>query len=175
MEKKKKPFYKKWWVWLIAVLFLFFVLGSTDDDSEEKHVEEVSADIDEEINDGVYELDIKDEVLGLEITISEIEINDNELLVSMNLMNTTDGTMTFYPDQGSAIIGNKQVESNFFMTSGDVSGDIHGGVEKEGTIKFILRDEGINIEDVTELRFEFGNVGDSDYNYEDYSKVIELE
>ena len=96
------------------------------------------------------------------------------MLVDITLNNTTEDTLTFYPDQGSAIIGSKQVDANMFMTKGDASGEIYGGVEKEGKIKFVLRKTGINVNEVNEITLKFGSVGDYEYDYEDYSKTIEL-
>ena len=183
-EKAKKPFYKKWWVWVVAIIVFFVIVGSIDDTEEASNEDSQSDRTEESKNEeevkenqednGIYEVNITDELLGLEINIPKVEINEKELLVYMTLNNTTEDTLTFYPDQGSAIIGSKQVDANIFMTKGDVSGDIHGGVEKEGKIKFVLRKTDININEVDEITLKFGSVGNSEFDYEDYSKTIEL-
>ena len=101
---------------------------------------------------------------GLVINLGEVKIDKDKIQVGMNIENTSDKTITFYPDQGNAVIGNLQVDANLFFTEGDVSGDIMSGVQKEGVIEF-LAPEGkeIDVETVTEIKFHFGSVNDETY------------
>lgn len=101
---------------------------------------------------------------GLVINLGEIKVEKDRIKVGMNINNTSDKTITFYPDQGVAVIGNMQVDANLFFTEGDVSGDIMAGVQKEGIIEF-LASEGkeIDVETVKEIKFYFGNVTDETY------------
>ena len=97
--------------------------AATSDSNEE--VDKSSEDDSEKI----IEVNEEYEVNGLNIVIEDIEITEKDVKISMNVKNESDNTKTFYPDQGDIVIGNKQIGANMYMTDGDVSGDIHAGVE----------------------------------------------
>lgn len=61
-----------------------------------------------------------------------------------------------------------------FMTDGDVSGDIHAGVEKSGVIRFILDDD-ISVDDIEEITLKLGDVYNEDeFNAEEFSETLSL-
>ena len=74
---------------------------------------------------------------GLSVTVGEIAFETGKITVGVTLRNDTKDTLTAYPDQGQLVEGKHQVEANLIMTNGDLSGDIHSGVEKAGSIAFI--------------------------------------
>ncbi|QGQ46627.1 hypothetical protein [Metabacillus sediminilitoris] len=104
------------------------------------------------------------EAAGMKVGLGEIKIADDKISVGINLENTTDGALSFYPDQGSAVIGDMQLSANMFMTSGSVGGDVQGGVKQEGVIEF-LPPEGktIDTEAITEIKLVFGDVATEDF------------
>ena len=125
-------------------------------------------------SEGIYEINETYEVNGLTIDISTIEVSDDDVKIAMKLANNSENTLSFYPDQGDIIIGNKQVGANMFMTDGDVSGDIHAGVEKSGTIRFILDDD-ISTDDIEEITLKLGDVYNEDeFNAEEFSETLSL-
>lgn len=100
----------------------------------------------------------------MEINLGEIEILNKKLKVDINLKNTTEKVLKFYPNQGSAIINDMQLDANLFLTYGKVGGNVHGGVKQDETLQFlVLGDKKINIESVKEIKLIFGNVNTDDY------------
>lgn len=143
---------------------------ATSDSNEE--VDKSSEDDSEKI----IEVNEEYEVNGLNIVIEDIEITEKDVKISMNVKNESDNTKTFYPDQGDIVIGNKQIGANMFMTDGDVSGDIHTGVEKSGTLRFLDDDDELIPSEITEIELMLGNVFDEEtYDSEDFKEVINVE
>lgn len=103
-------------------------------------------------------------VNGLKIVIGEIELRQNRVLIGVTVKNEVEDTLSFYPDQGEIVMGSMQLDSNMFMTDGDVSGDIRPGVEKSAVIHF-LTPEGKDVPDEDSVTLYFGTV----YNMESYS------
>lgn len=104
------------------------------------------------------------DALGLKVGLGEVKIAEDKISVGINLENTKDEVLSFYPDQGSAVIGDMQLSANMFMTSGSVGGDIQGGVKQEGVIEF-LAPEGKKIDTaaITEIKMIFGDVTSADF------------
>lgn len=147
--------------------------ASTIETSEESTEVEPDEETEAE-SEGIYEINETYEVNGLTIDISTIEVSDDDVKIAMKLTNNSETTLSFYPDQGDIIIGNKQVGANMFMTDGDVSGDIHAGVEKSGTIRFILDDD-ISTDDIEEITLKLGDVYNEDeFNAEEFSETLSL-
>lgn len=141
---------------------------ATSDSNEE--VDKSSEDASEKI----IEVNEEYEVNGLNIVIEDIEITEKDVKISMNVKNESDNTKTFYPDQGDIVIGNKQIGANMFMTDGDVSGDIHAGVEKSGTLRFL--DDELIPSEITEIELMLGNVFDEEtFDSESFEEVISVE
>lgn len=71
------------------------------------------------------------------------------LMIEMEVTNTSDEDVSFYPDQ-SVLTTNtgQQVDSDIWL-SDSVGGDFYGEVTKEGQIMFILEDDGDELEDFT--------------------------
>jgi len=130
----------------------------------------------EDDSEKIIEVNEEYEVNGLNIVIEDIEITEKDVKISMNVKNESDNTKTFYPDQGDIVIGNKQIGANMFMTDGDVSGDIHTGVEKSGTLRFLDDDVELIPSEITEIELMLGNVFDEEtYDSEDFKEVINVE
>lgn len=103
-------------------------------------------------------------VLGMKVGLGEIKIAEDKISVGVNLENTTNKALSFYPDQGQLVAGDMQLDANLFLTSGDIGGDVQGGVKQEGVIEF-LAPEGKTIDPnvVTEVKLIFGDVTTDDF------------
>src|SRR5690554_6884135 len=129
----------------------------------------------EEENSGIVEVNKTYNVNGLDIKIENIEITDDKVRVAMTIVNNSDTTKTFYPDQGFLVVGNKQVEADIFATEGDLSGDIFGGVEKSGVVIFNVADSGINFDEASEIVLRLGDVFDEEsFNAEEFAETIAI-
>lgn len=70
------------------------------------------------------------------VTVTLLGINESGIAATMKIRNTGTKPVSVYPDQGSIVIGSSQLDANGVHTEGDVSGEIHPGVEKAGTVIF---------------------------------------
>lgn len=104
-------------------------------------------------------------VNGLNINIAEVKIEKDKVSIGVNIQNPTQQKLTFYPDQGSIVIGDMQLDSNMFMGTGDVSGDVNAGVKRDGVIVFTVPEgKQLDIASVKEIKLNFGDVyNDSTY------------
>lgn len=139
---------------------------STGADSEETN-DTASNEETEAPADGTKTVDASSqttEAAGMKVGLGEIKISSDKLKVGVNLENTTDGMLMFYPDQGSAVIGDMQIDANMFLTDGSIGGDVQGGVKQEGVLEF-LAPEGkeIDVDAVKEIKFVFGDVTTEDF------------
>lgn len=178
---------KRAWIGLLAsigvgafaTIALIVSAIMTDPDASEPAV--ATSDSNEEVDksseddsEKIIEVNEEYEVNGLNIVIEDIEITEKDVKISMNVKNESDNTKTFYPDQGDIVIGNKQIGANMFMTDGDVSGDIHAGVEKSGTLRFL--DDELIPSEITEIELMLGNVFDEEtFDSESFEEVISVE
>src|SRR5690606_31334872 len=148
--------------------------STTNESASETLEMSVNAEEEEE-NSGIVEVNETYNVNGLDITIENIEITDDKVRVAMTIVNNSDTTKTFYPDQGFLVVGNKQVEADIFATEGDLSGDIFGGVEKSGVVIFNVADSGINFDEASEIVLRLGDVFDEEsFNAEEFAGTIAI-
>lgn len=147
---------------LVLGLFLVMALGS----SEPSGVDTGSGDNNQGSNNKqdakTFAVNDSITVNGLKITIGEIKIESKKVYVGMTLNNTSNAKLTFYPDQGNAVIGSAQLDANMFMTEGKLSGDILAGVQKSGVVVFTT-DTALNIQEVKEIVIDFGKVYHDDW------------
>ncbi|MGM7720567.1 hypothetical protein [Metabacillus sp. Hm71] len=103
-------------------------------------------------------------VLGMKVGLGEIKIEEDKISVGINLENTTDQVLNFYPDQGSLVVGDMQIQANLFMTSGTVGGEVQSKVKQNGVIEYLV-DEGkkLDINSISEVKLIFGDVTTEDY------------
>lgn len=101
---------------------------------------------------------------GLTVSLGDIKISDDKIEVGMNVSNDNSQAVSFYPDQGQAVIGDMQLDANLFLTDGNVSGDIQPGVTKEGVLEF-LAPEGktIDVSTVKQIQLMFGDAVTEDF------------
>ncbi|MEI3612926.1 hypothetical protein [Pseudogracilibacillus sp. SO30301A] len=152
-------------------------VATIDDENieESEATEDNPKEESEEITELDVEVDETYEVNGLNIHISNIEITEKDVKVHMTINNEGDNSKSFHPDQHDLIIGNKQYGANMFMTKGDVSGEIHSGVEKTGTIRFMADDDGFNVAEIEEITLKLGNVFDEDsFETEAFDETISI-
>lgn len=153
---------------LIVVVAMFSSGGEepvstgTDSPDTDSANEEVEAP-----EDGTKTVDASSQTVdaaGMNVSLGEIKISSDKLEVGINLENTTDTVLMFYPDQGSAVIGDMQLDANMFLTDGSIGGEVQSGVKQEGVLEF-LAPEGkeIDVEAVNEIRLLLGDVVTEDF------------
>lgn len=154
----------------------------TSDVDETSYIEEDDVDTGEgeesESAERTVEVNEEYKYNDLTIVIDEIDITEKDIKIGMTLDNDSEASKSFHPDQHNILVGKKQLSANMFMTKGDVSGEIHPGIEKTGTIRFLIdEDDGIDTADITEIKLMLGKVYDSDTvgNSESFEEVINIE
>lgn len=101
---------------------------------------------------------------GMIVNIAEVKITDSAISVGVNLENTAEGTLSFYPDQGQLVVGDMQLDANMFMTSGDIGGEVMAGVKQDAVIEFLAPDgKTLDPAAITELKLNFGDVMTEDF------------
>ena len=178
---------KKYLTLVLLLSFLLIGILSACDDGREgesnesttnesaSETSETNSEEEEEENSGIVEVNKTYNVNGLDIKIENIKITDDKVRVAMTIVNNSDTTKTFYPDQGFLVVGNKQVEADIFATEGDLSGDIFGGVEKSGVVIFNVADSGINFDEASEIVLRLGDVFDEEsFNAEEFAETITI-
>ena len=182
-----KKFFKFGCLGIIGLIVLIIILaiafgggeddkvntGANDSKSEKTETKEESKD------DGSKKVDassVTTEALGLKIGLGEVKITKDKIQVGINVENTSENKVTFYPDQGSAVVGDMQLEANMFLTDGDVSGDIQSGVKKDGVLEF-LAPEGkeLTVKDVKQIKLALGDVfDDTTFDSKDVTLTVEV-
>lgn len=177
---------------LIVLLFLLVLTACGESDvknneeqTKKDEIENVNSDKDvkkEASKDDGVKKDKKDKVIqineefhvnGLDINIKAIEVKGNMLHTLVSIENTDENTKSFFPDQGAIVIGNKQIEADFWGSDGKLAGEIYGGVVKEGIISYDI--SGVNFDEIEEIRFIFGQVLDEvNFNFEEFEEVISI-
>ncbi|MCY8504515.1 hypothetical protein [Bacillus atrophaeus] len=157
--------------WLVLFMSLGLALalaacGSTDDvstgssDSKDKKTEEKK-------DDGSKKVDASSqstEVLGMKVSLGDVKIMKDKINVGLNIENTTDKALSFYPDQGNAVIDSMQLSANMFLTDGEVGGDVQGGVKQEGVLEFSAPEgKEIDVDSVKEIKLNFGDINTEDF------------
>ena len=154
---------------LVVLLVIVGITGSDDDDnlSTGNNNNSEQKEENKDKNDGTKTIDASSQqttAQGLKIGLGDIRIQEDKIKVGINVENTTDGMLMFYPDQGSAVIGDIQLEANMFLTDGDVSGDIMGGVKKEAVLVFTVPEgKELDVKSVKEIKLMLGDVTTEDY------------
>jgi hypothetical protein len=98
--------------------------------------------------------------------------------IILRMTNTTDGKLMVYPDQGTIIIGNEQIELSDARTGigglDDLGGDIFPGVTKVGGVWFGVRRS--TFEQITSVLFAFKAPFNADFRRtgEDFEIVLDV-
>ena len=157
---------------------------TNNNDSSSEEIEQNPNDNEESIeeredeaeiaDDGIRKIDELFHVNGLDVLIESIEFKRNELDIYVRITNVSDNTLSFYPDQGAIVIGNRQIEADFWGSDGSLAGEIYSGVEKEGVLTYEVGE--LNADEIEDIRLMFGQVYDEDaYNGEEFAEVISLD
>ncbi|MFP5116146.1 hypothetical protein ACSU64_27950 [Bacillaceae bacterium C204] len=173
VKKAKKPFYKRVWVWALGIVIIAGIAsgGGNDDKVSTGADGGAKTTASKQVDDGSkkFNAGISTTVQGLKINVAEVIIQEDKIVVGMNFENSIQNKLSFYPDQGNAIIGDMQLGANMFMGSGEVSGDINPGIKMDGTVEY-LAPEGkkIDVKNVKEIKLDMGQVYNEDtYNADD--------
>lgn len=148
-----------------ALMIVFAGCAPTDVDTgaDNGKVEADSKDSSNKANEKRFKTDTSTEALGVKVNIVEVVIKPDRLEVGMNLENTNSQQVSFYPDQGKAIIGDKQVNANMFM-GGEIGGDIAAGVKQDGVLVFpTANDSKLDPKSIKEIKLDFGDVTSADF------------
>jgi hypothetical protein len=154
----------------VLILFVFLALGSGDDSGVDRGSDSsgqtTSSAGQEETEDSKTKYQVMQEydVNGLIIIIGEVEVQSDKILVGITVKNNSSNKLSFYPDQGSLVIGSMQLDSNMFMSEGNASGEIMPGVEKTAVIYFTTP-EGNTIPEDKTITLYLGDV----YNVDTYA------
>ncbi|TCP25629.1 hypothetical protein EV207_12159 [Scopulibacillus darangshiensis] len=106
-----------------------------------------------------FNANVSKEMLGLKINIAEVKLSEDKIQVGLNLENTTQDKLSFFPDQGNAIIGDMQLSASLFGGSGNVSGDINGGVKMDGVIVYDVPEANtLDVKGVKEIKLDMGEI-----------------
>lgn len=104
-----------------------------------------------------------------------LESENNErvrsIVVDMEAENLTDGDISFYPDQMTLTTDSGEQVDADIMLSDDVGGDFLGKVKKEGSVRFLLKDNEKDIKKVTLVI----DPPSSTESYEDLGNQIRLD
>ncbi|GIN35128.1 hypothetical protein NSQ93_04390 [Bacillus sp. FSL W8-0445] len=140
--------------------------GSTDDvstgadNSKDKKTEEKK-------DDGSKKVDAssqKTDALGMKVNLGDVKIMKDKVNVGLNIENTTDKVLNFYPDQGNAVVGDMQLSANMFLTDGEVGGEVQGGVKQDGVLEFAVPEgKELDINNIKEIKLNFGDVTTEDF------------
>jgi hypothetical protein len=108
------------------------------------------------------------------INIADVKITEDKIIVGMNFENSNTSKVSFYPDQGSAVIGSMQLSANMFMGSGEISGDINSKVKMDGTIEYTAPEgKKIDVQSVKEIKLDMGDIyNDATYDTANATIVI---
>src|SRR5690554_1695372 len=142
--------------------------NDNEESTEEREGEAEIAD------DGIRKIDELFHVNGLDVLIESIEFKRNELDIYVRITNVSDNTLSFYPDQGAIVVGNRQIDADFWGSDGSLAGEIYSGVEKEGFVPFEVGE--LNADEIEDIRLMLGQVYNEDtYSAEDFAEVISLD
>ena len=163
---------------IVLTFFILLALGSSESSDVDRGNSDTPADSGgATTDDGKTTISIQQEynVNGLKVTIGEIELRKDKVLVGITINNVTEDTLSFYPDQGNAVMGSMQLEANMFMTEGKPSGEIHPGVTKSGVIHFTTpEDEEVPRE--KSITLHLGDVFNKEtFSAESFKETISLE
>lgn len=120
----------------------------------------------------------------IKLTITDIQIskvnpspnyksmfNDKDevtsVVLAVEVENTSDETISFFPDQGTIVTNTKEQKGAQVFLSDEVGGDFIGQVKKKGNIIFILDS---NAEEINNVKFVLGNA--SNANFENVGEEI---
>lgn len=108
-----------------------------------------------------YTIDKAQEYGGLTITVGEVLVDSSRMAVGMTVKNNSQSVLAFYPDQGSAVIGDRQVDANMFMTEGSVGGELQAGVSRSGVIVFAAPNgQPLDPAQITTIKLALGQIVD---------------
>lgn len=89
------------------------------------------------------------------------------VVLAVEVENTSDETISFFPDQGTIVTNTKEQKGAQVFLSDEVGGDFIGQVKKKGNIIFIIDS---NAEEINNVKFVLGNA--SNANFESVGEEI---
>ncbi|MFP3513146.1 hypothetical protein SB775_26885 [Peribacillus sp. SIMBA_075] len=177
-----KKFFKFGCLGIIGFIVLIIILAiafSGDDDKPSTGSSSNNSKNEKSVNGGTKKVDVSDhstEQLGMKVGLGELKVATDKIQIGINIENTTDKPISFYPDQGSAVIGDMQLDANMFLTDGEISGDIQGCFKKEAVLEFLVPDgKKIDVDTLKEVKFMFGDVySEESFDTKDISFTVPI-
>lgn len=117
------------------------------------------------------------EALGLVVTVDEITIEPDRIVVKMKASNQSSNNLSFFPDQGNVVVDDgQQIDADLISTEGTISGEYAPQGEKSGTVVFpVTNGEKLSPQDINKLQFNFGDVSDDETFFEPVQMTVLLE
>ncbi|MFY4777302.1 hypothetical protein [Metabacillus sp. RGM 3146] len=104
------------------------------------------------------------DAMGMKVSLGKIVVNSDKITVEMSLENTTDKVLNFYPDGGTATIGDMQLTAQMSDATGKIGGETKGGKKQTGTLVFSAPEgEKIDSKTLKNINLDFGDVSSEDY------------
>lgn len=95
----------------------------------------------------------------VKLNVREIVITPDEVQVGLNYEASSSQKISWYPDQGTLVIGDMQLNADMLTQSNLVTGDISPGVKSDGALVFKPQgDKKIDVKKVTDLQFHLGEI-----------------
>lgn len=124
----------------------------------------------------VYNTNWNDEKDGVTTSIQRVEIYrtekvvdggfQNELAVTYKIENSSENSVSTFPEQGKLVIGNRQMNA-VLSASDKIGGELISGAVSEGKVRFQLNDH-IDVRTIEEIRLSWdhsaGNATDTKYD-----------
>lgn len=112
--------------------------------------------------------------MGVQMNIAEVKISSDQIEVGMNLKNSSGDKMSFFPDQGTAVVGNLQLTADPLYATNLTSdgGDLDNGVKTDGVLVFTVPDgKTLDVNKVKNIQLHLGQLMDNK-SYKSIDDVI---
>lgn len=83
-----------------------------------------------------WDINRVEQVGPLEIQLGQAAYGQGYLAIGLTATNKGREAVSWYPDQGAIVVGQKMINANGFYTVGDPSGEIEPGLLRDGAIAF---------------------------------------
>ncbi|MBX6353728.1 MAG: hypothetical protein IRZ10_10380 [Thermoflavifilum sp.] len=108
-----------------------------------------------------FNANVSKTALGLKINVADVKISPDKVEIGVNLQNTSNHKLDFFPDQGHIVVGDMQIDANMFMGNGNAGGEIEPGAKKDAVIVFPVESgKQIDVSKVKSIKVDFGDVTD---------------
>ena len=116
-----------------------------------------------------------------DVQIAEIEVDESAkemfnnkdrvtaVIIALSVENTSDETISIYPDQGTIVTNTKEQKEAHIWFSDSVGGDFIGQVIKEGNVIFLLDSPA---EEISHIKYVIGKPHDVNLDNRDWNDIV---